>query len=235
MRDGLKCRLIILSMTLGLAIGCNGGGPSSSQISIAGNWQFTFTSIHGAEGAGAGAITQSGSSFSGTLTLTNACASSGPISGTISGIALSAVLTENGQAVNLTGTVASSGMSGSGTYTSAAGGCTNGDSGAWSGNDPSISGSFLGALRPADRLPVGVSLRLKEVGGMVSGSALFTSSACFSSVTLAGKAVGSTINLEGNAADGPIALIGTLDASGKTLSLESQVSGHCQAESAPGR
>ncbi len=235
MRIALRSSLMILTLSFVLAFGCNGGNSSSSgQIDIAGNWQFTFVSTLVGTGSGSGTITQSGSSFSGTLTLTNACAGSGPISGTVSGTTLSATLTENGQAVNLTGTVASNGESANGTYTSAAGGCTDGDSGTWSGSDPSISGLYVGTLHPADRLPVGVSLRLKEEDGNVSGLAFFRSSACFGSVTLTGKAVGSNLDVEGNGAGGAVTMKGTLDASGKTINLESEVSGNCQAESAPG-
>lgn len=53
-------------------------------------------------------------------------------------------------------------------------------------------------------------------------------------MTLTGKAVGSNLDVEGKGADGAVTLRGTLDASGKTLSLESEVSGHCQSESALG-
>jgi hypothetical protein len=235
MRTALRSRLLVLSVTFAVVLCCGCGSSSTSgQISIAGNWQFTFSSVHGEVGTGSGTITQSGSSFSGTLALTAVCANSAPISGNISGTALSAIMTENGQAVALTGTVASSGQSANGTYTAAAGGCTNGDSGTWSGSDPSISGAFAGTLHPADRLPVGVSLTLKDQDGSVSGVALFTRSVCFDSVALTGRVVGANFNLGGTGAGGTITLKGTLDATGKTLSLESEVSGHCQSESAPG-
>ncbi len=235
MKIAPKNVLVILFFALALAVGCGGGNSSpSNQINITGNWQFTFASIHGEIGTGSGMITQSGSSFSGTLALTSNCATSGTISGTISGTALTATLDENGQAVSLSGTVASTGSSTSGTYTAAAGGCTNGDTGTWSAARIDVSGSFAGTINPADLLPVGISLRLEDENGIVSGSAFFTHSVCFSSMTLSGKAVGSNIDLEGSGFGGTIVLRATLDTSGKSLSLQSEVSGSCQAESGTG-
>jgi hypothetical protein len=166
--------------------------------------------------------------------LTNACAISAPINGTVSGNTISATLTEGGQAVSLTGTVASNGKSASGTYTSPTGGCTNGDSGTWSGSDPSISGLFVGTINPADRIPIRVSLNLKADEGNVSGSISLANSACFGSLEIQGKAAGTTMEIRGTGPSGIVNLQGALDASRTTLAVESQVGGDCKGESGAG-
>jgi hypothetical protein len=229
---------LIAMFVLSLNVGCSGGGNNSSssgQINIAGNWQLTFVSIHGSTGTASGTLAQSASSFSGTLALAGAvCAASAPISGTVSGTNITATLTENGQAVDLTGTVAPSGQSASGTYTAAPGGCTNGDSGTWSGSDPPVSGSFVGALNPVDRLPVRLVLDLKDADGEFSGSASFTNSACLTTVSVMGKKSGPNLELQGASPDGMVVLQGIVAADGKLLTIRSQVSGSCAAESGAG-
>jgi hypothetical protein len=237
MRIAIGNAKLVLFAVLCFCVGCGteNGGSSSGQINIAGNWHFTFTSSRGPIGNASGSLTQSGGVFGGTLTLTGGvCASSGTIGGSIIGNNIGATLSENGQAVNLTGTVASNGQSASGTYTAAAGGCTNGDSGTWSGSDPSASGSFAGTLHPADLLPVGLSLSLKDEDGNISGWALFTNSVCFGSMKVMGEAVGSNLHLKGDGSGGTVTMRGIVDASGTALNLESEVSGICQDESGPG-
>src|SRR5215471_14300041 len=94
--------LIALVIFVSACANNNSGGGSSGQINVAGNWKFVFASSRGTGGSGSGALMQSGNTFSGTLALSGTvCASSAPISGTVSGNNLTAVLTENGQVVNL--------------------------------------------------------------------------------------------------------------------------------------
>jgi hypothetical protein len=240
---GENMRTILAFALLAVAVtaGCGSGSSSSTspgQISIAGNWQFTVASVHGGTANGTGTLTQSGATFSGTLALTSAtgpvCAASATISGTISGTNFTASLDENGQAVGLTGTVASDGSSVSGTYTAPAGGCTNGDTGTFSGTRTSVGGAFAGQLNAADRMPIGLSLNLRDEGGAVSGSAFFTHSACFASLKVAGQVEGSQIELRGVSPGGSLVLRGTADGSAKALHLHSTVTGNCQSESGSG-
>jgi streptogramin lyase/single-stranded DNA-binding protein len=100
-----------------------------------GNWQITSSSsVYGIVSTATGWITQSGNNLSGTMTLSGTpCATSGALTGTLSGNSLSLDLNENGQHVILTGTLAANGNSASGTYAAPEGGCTAGDRGTWSG------------------------------------------------------------------------------------------------------
>jgi hypothetical protein len=226
--------------------GCGGyNAPNNPQptLSLAGNWQFTYTSSKGGSSTVSGTLTQTGSSFSGSVTITNSCATSGTISGTISGTSLTGTLAEaNPETISITGSVASNYGSANGTYQvmSASGMCASatGDSGTWTGtHTTNVSGNpYAGMVRPADRMPVQLTLNLKEgTGGQVSGTATFTNSACLHSMSVAGTLSGMNLNLQGDGGtDGSVVLNGTTDSAGKTLTINSTVSGACQAESGAG-
>jgi hypothetical protein len=114
--------------------GCGGGG-STPQLNIAGNWQLTATSSKfGDQYEASGTFAQNGSQLSGSLDITgDPCASVAAFSGTLQGDPLNVMLDENTQEVTYMGTVTSDGNSASGSYTAPAGGCTNGDTGTWAG------------------------------------------------------------------------------------------------------
>jgi hypothetical protein len=236
--------LIAVAIYLGCSIsGCGGYGSSTSQTasSLTGNWQFTYVPSEGSSLTVSGTLTQTGSSFSGTMSLTGSCASSGTLSGTISGYSFTGTLTEaNPETISVTGTVASNYGTANGTYqvTAASGACAAamGSSGTWGGTQVSgSSGPYIGIIRSADRIPVQVALNLKSDAGEVSGSATFTHSACLHTMNVAGAQSGVNLKLQGNSGtDDSIVLSGTTDTEGKTLSLHSTVSGACQAESGPG-
>jgi len=143
---------ILTTMSFALAIGfaaCGGGGANSGTSTpittatpnIAGNWTFTATSSSfGTQYSGVGTVAQNGSTMSAALALSGTpCASSAALSGSLNGDSITMTLNENGQVVTLTGTVASNGNSASGSYSAAAGGCTNGDMGTWAGTRTSVS------------------------------------------------------------------------------------------------
>ena len=240
--------LIAVVICLGCLIsGCGGyttpSNPNNPQptLSLAGNWQFTYTSSKGGSSTVSGTLTQTGSNFSGSVTITNSCTTSGTISGTISGTSLTGTLTEaNPETISITGTVASNYASANGTYQvmSATGICASasGDSGTWTGTHTTVSGGpYVGMVRPEDRMPVQLALNLKSDGGQVSGTATFTNSACLHSVNVAGTLSGVNLELQGDAGtDGSIVLSGTTDKEGKTLTMNSTISGTCQAESGAG-
>ncbi len=80
-----------------------------------------------------------------------------------------------------------------------------------------------------------LTLNLKSDGGEVSGTATFVNSACLHSMNVAGTLSGMNLELRGDGGtDGSIVLSGTTDKEGKTLKLNSLVSGFCQAESGAG-
>jgi hypothetical protein len=228
--------MLILVVASVFVIGCGSSGTGNSGIiNMAGSWNFATSSTRGTT-TGIGALAQTGSSISGTLALSGACATSGPFVATLSGTSITATLSENGQAVNLTGTVASSGSSASGTYTSATGGCTNADAGTWTATrtSTSASGSFIGLIKPADRNPVGVALVLTENNGTVSGSATFTNSTCLRTMHVEGVATDSGFHLSGSSSNASVSLELAIDQSGDQLTIRSNVTGSCSGESASG-
>jgi hypothetical protein len=237
--------LITVLICFGCSIsGCGSYGmPSNSQSStiLAGNWQFKFvSSTSGSTTVSTGTLTQTGSSFAGTETITGSCATSGMINGTISGLSLSGTLTESSlETITFSGTEAISYNSASGTYqvTSATGSCAaaSGDMGTWTATRASASGTYGGMVRSADRIPVQIALNLTSDGSQVSGTATFMNSACLHSMNVAGTLSGMNLELQGDSGtNGSIVLSGTIDTEGKTLTLNSTVSGTCQAESGAG-
>jgi hypothetical protein len=175
-----------------------------------------------------------------TITGTGSCAASGTISGMLSTYALTGTLTETSpETLSITGNVAANYNSASGTYqaTSATGACSafSGDSGTWTGTRMS-SGVYGGMMMSAARLPVQVTLDLKsDASPQISGTVTFTNSACLRSVSVAGTLSGMNLDLQGDGGkDGSLVLTGTVNNEGKTLTLNSAVSGACQAESGAG-
>jgi len=234
--------LICLSCAI---CGCGGYGGSNysspqNTLSLAGNWQFTYTSSKSGSATVSGTLTQNGSSVSGTMTITGSCAASGTISGALSGYTLTGTLTESSpETISITGTVSTNYNSASGTYQvmSATGACSaaSGDSGTWTGTRMS-SGIYGGMLMSAERLPVQLTLDLKSDGSQqLSGTATFTNSACLGSMTVAGTLSGMNLELQSDGGtNGSVVLTGTVNDEGKTLILNSAVSGPCQAESGAG-
>jgi hypothetical protein len=228
--------MIIIVVASLFAVGCGSSAAGNSGvIDMAGSWNFATSSTRGTT-TGIGALTQSGSSVTGTLALSGACASSGPFAAMLSGTSITATLSEKEQAVNLTGTVAKSGSSASGNYTSASGGCTNSDAGTWTATrtSTSASGSFVGSIKPVDRNAVGVTLVLAENSGTVSGSASFTNSTCLKSIHVEGVVSDSGFQLSGNNSNVSVTLEVSIDPSGDQLAIKSNVTGSCAAESASG-
>ena len=187
-----------------------------------------------------GTLTQTGGAVSGTLNLTGSCTSSGSFSGSLSVYALGFTLTQTGEAITLSGSVATDSSSANGTYqvTSATGACASaiGDSGTWSGTRTAtaVSATFVGSIQPADRMPVGVNLRVTNQGAQASGTADFISSACLHSVNVAGTASDTAINLKGRTGDSSVTLSGTWDKNANMMNMTSTVMGACQAESGMG-
>jgi len=240
--------LILMTTGLFLVSGCGGySAPNNSNTSqgaptLTGNWQFTFTSSKGASTV-SGTLTQTGSNFTGAMTIANSCATSATFSGTLTGTSFTgtSLVEGNLETITVTGNVASSYGSANGTFQvmSATGVCAgdSGISGTWTGTHTTVSGGpYGGMVQVADRIPVQLTLNLNEgAGGQVSGTAAFLHSACFHSVSVAGTLSGTNLQLQGdNGTNGSIVLSGTTDAEGRTLTMNSTVSGACQAESGAG-
>ena len=145
------------------------GSTSSTPGNMAGGWQFTGqSSIFGIEFSATGQVAQVGSNISGQLALSGTpCATSATFNGTVSGSGgLSINLNENGQVVVFSGTLSSDGNSASGTYSAPSGGCTNGDTGTWSGQRlPATSGDGDGGLATKATLNYPFGVAVAPTGG----------------------------------------------------------------------
>ena len=232
-----RVHILVALAALSILSSCGGGG-GSSVINVAGNWQFTANStVFGFTSTAAGQINQNGSALSGTLSLSGTpCAESANFTGSLSGNKITATLDENGQNTMYTGTVAADGNSGSGTYQSPAGGCTDSDAGTFTGQRVSmLNGMFIGSFGPENSIPANIVTQLHDDGGNVTGSATITNSLCFHSMNVTGKISG--FNVELHSADDQsdsqaINFRGTFRQQYKSLALNYSVAGgSCSGES----
>jgi hypothetical protein len=132
-------KMLGVLLLCGCLAGCGSTAPN-----LTGNWQFTLkSSVDGKTYSGTASITQGGSVSSsgagglermvtGTINFTDdPCATTVPLSGTISGSNVILTATEGGQSVSLTGSVNAAFTAMSGNYTAPFGGCTSEDFGSW--------------------------------------------------------------------------------------------------------
>src|SRR5437868_10135 len=125
----MKALALVLA-TFVLTTGC---GSTQKSASLAGNWRFFVTSqkLVGSSGTGSGALIQSGQTVSGTLNFTGACITTTPLAGTLQGNTFAFQLTEHGQPASFTGSISNNFSHASGSWTTALGGCVDGDFGTW--------------------------------------------------------------------------------------------------------
>lgn len=234
--------LVVFSLVLTGLVGCGGKGYNSNSntntdINVAGTWTLSFTSSGtGGAGTATGAIAQTGETISDpNMTLSGnqfACATTGMLNGSISKKNVTATLTDGTQTKDLTGTGSSDGTMASGTYT---GGCLSSDTGTWTGTKTATpSGAFIGSLQPSAGASVGLVLNLTADGNILSGSASFTNSTCLNSVSIEGTISGLSIQLAGASSNASLDLRGSMDPAGKSLTLDSHLSGACNSESGSG-
>src|ERR1700739_3332038 len=158
--------IILIAVVLFLACSISGCGGYSSHgntplnQTLAGTWDFTFVSSTSGSSTVSGTFTQTMGAFSGSMALTGSCATTGMLSGTVSGSAITGTLTEtNPETITVMGSLDTSGSTASGTYQvmSATGACASasGGSGTWSGSQTAIPvGPYSAMVRTASRLPV---------------------------------------------------------------------------------
>jgi hypothetical protein len=239
MKSAIRIAFVIcLALSIAGCGGYSGHGNTPLNQTLAGTWDFTYVSASGGSSTVSGTFTQTGGNFSASVALTGTCASSGMISGTVTGSAITGTITETSpETINVTGSLATSGNTASGTYQvmSATGACAaaSGDTGTWSGSRTAVPiGPYTAMVRSANRLPVQVTLNLNGDASHLSGMANFINSACLHSMMVNGTQTGSKLELRGdNGNDGSIVFSGTTDREAKILTLTSTVSGSCQAES----
>lgn len=179
--------------------------------------------------------------FTGSVALTGSCSTTGTLSGTVTGSAITGSLTEaSPETVSVTGNIAAGGNTANGTYQvmSATGACAaaSGDTGTWSGSRTAVPiGPYSAMVRTADRMPTQVILNLDGEPALLTGTASFTNSACLHSLHVTGTQSGKHLELRGDIGnDGSIVFTGTVDPEAKNLILTSVISGACQAESGSG-
>ncbi|HTB91941.1 MAG TPA: hypothetical protein VK728_03865 [Candidatus Sulfotelmatobacter sp.] len=236
--------IISIAVAVFLACSISGCGGYSSHgntplnQTLAGTWEFNYVSSTTGSSTVSGTFTQTGGAFSANVALTGTCATTGMLSGTVSGSAITGTLTEtNPETLTVMGSLDTAGSTASGTYQvmSATGACAtaSGDSGTWSGMRTAIPvGPYSAMVRTANRLPVQVTLNLNGDASNLSGTANFTNSACLHSMQVTGTQTGSHLELRGDIGnDGEIVFTGTTDREARILTLTSAVSGACQDES----
>ena len=237
----LMALIICLCCSISGCGGYSSGSNTPLTRTLAGTWDFTYVSSTNGSATVSGTFTQTMGAFSGSVSLTGTCATTGTLSGTVSGSAITGTLTEaSPETVGVTGTIASTGNTASGTYQvmSATGACAaaSGDTGTWSGRRTSIPiGPYSAMVMTADRMPVHVILNLDGTPNQLFGTANFTNSACLHSLHVTGTQTGKHLELRGdNGNDGSVVFSGTIDPEARNLILTSMVSGACQAESGSG-
>jgi hypothetical protein len=237
--------LIAVLISLGCSLSGCGGYSSKSNTplgqTLAGTWDFTYVSSTSGSATVAGTFSQTNGAFSASVNLTGTCATTGMISGTVTGSAITGTLTEaSPETISVMGSLASSGNTASGTYQvmSATGACAaaSGDSGTWSGSRTAVPiGPYSAMVRTADRLPMHVILNLDGEPNLLTGTANFTNSACLRSIHVTGTQSGKHLELRGDIGnDGSVVFAGTIDPEAQNMILTSAVTGACQAESGSG-
>ena len=133
------CRSLESRLCLLVVIGCFvlsacGGGSNSQNaqvLNLGGNWQASTISNLGFNTFLSGSLNQTGDQISGIMSISGSpCATSGVLSGSVSGSRVNLSLTEGSQSVALSGTASPDGNSMSGSY--------------WSQIDPSALAAHRG-------------------------------------------------------------------------------------------
>jgi hypothetical protein len=209
-------RIIVIATVLAcLAVLAACGGGSTSTINangqVSGNWQITLTTSPCPTKSGIPCITKSLSGFflqlndsvTGGLMLSGTCGGVGSATGSMSAQNISMATGVTGQALNLSGTVASDASSMGGNYVILASGCGFSENGTWSAaRIQPLSGSFHGTLTSTR------SGTISNVSGMVaqgpngglsdatlSGTITSTNSPCFTNASLNGAISGTAVVL----------------------------------------
>jgi hypothetical protein len=243
----LSSTLWLLS-ALVLLCGCGGGGrtsalpsnppppnPPAQGLNVAGNWQFSTTSVAGMPPVTiAGSINQSGSSVSGAVHVHGSTCfdylTTIGLTGTLTGSDMSLTSTSvDGQVTTFTGTISDDALNGTnsaftGTYT-INGGCANGDHGSITGiRIPFIGNTLNGTFTTSGGETFNVagdeaqnSTPSTEGSFGITGTVTFRTS-CFSSGTITPGTfpsgsfiIGTSVALEIETGNGTVTFLGTLN------------------------
>jgi len=185
--------------------GSNGGERAATPLS--GNWQMSLQR-DAASGLKtlSGFLVQSGNSVTGNMLLSGqtSCAGVGPVSGQLSGSAVTLTVDQTGQTVNLTGTTGTGISSMSGNYSILSSPCGDTSVGTWTASvvQP-LNGSFQGTFTSTETIGVvfhfsGTISQAANTGAStanLSGSMTSTDASCFSSASVSGLISGTAVVL----------------------------------------
>ncbi len=200
-------------------------GPLLQGLNVAGNWQFSTTSLTGAPAATiAGSLAQSGSSLSGAVHVGGSNCfdqlTTIGLTGTLTSSNVSLTSTSvDGQVTTLTGSITENAFTG--TY-AISGGCADGDHGNVTGIKlPSFTGTWSGTFRTEEQIGFDVTLNLTQGSPSSEGSFGLTGTATFSGfcaesgTIMSGTfpfdsfIIGAFVSLEIVTSNGTLAFVGT--------------------------
>lgn len=203
--------LFLLAFITTICCGCGGsssmtgtGTPASNYPSIAGNWSLIGDSqVIGGGWLAGGSLTNTNGTASGVIhILDSACfqlTQDIPFTGTISttGVVSFTSTPVSSQVVSVTGTIVTAGNEEvlTGSY-SVVGGCANGDKGTVIGvTVATLTNTYSGTIVSASKISVPVTMTIAQTGPnsdgffLITGSATFTGSTCFSTGTISSSEV----------------------------------------------
>jgi hypothetical protein len=197
-----------LSLCLMFLTSCGGGGGSTGTPTgnFAGNWQISLQRDQSNTlKTESGFLVQSGDALSGNLLLTGDtnCAGVGAAQGQVSGSNVAINVSQIGQTVNLTGSLASSG-SASGSFSIFASPCGSTQVGTWTASQvQTLAGSLQGTFTSTSPQFSGVIYQISgkvteapntgESAANLSGSMTSTNAPCWSSVSISGSISGTSV------------------------------------------
>jgi hypothetical protein len=231
-------RRVVALFTLPLlltACGSSNGGGGSAAGAITGNWEITLQPSNSnlKPKTESGFLSQSNNAITGSMIFTDQpCSGVGSVSGTISGTAVSFVVSPTGVVVNHSGTFSSGQASMSGSYTILSTGCADSQTapqvGTWTANlVMPLSGSIQGALmsnRLGTNLPLtGQVSQEPTVAGSSTASltgSLSITSYCFTTANISGTVSGTFVVMNLLNSDGTQLgqIIGTSSTDGTSVS-----------------
>lgn len=193
-----------------LLTGCGGSSGGTSQAgALSGNWQMSLQNATSTE-TQSGFLLQSGNTLTGgvlfsgqTISGQTSCQGVGSAVGQVSGTSVTLTVTPAGQTMNLTGSVANSSTSMSGSYSILAAGCGQTEVGTWSAHQVNpLTGTFLATFTSVDFATVfhftGSVTQGPNTGGsqaILSGNMISSDAGCFSAATVSGVISGTSVVL----------------------------------------
>jgi hypothetical protein len=169
-------------------------------INITGEWSGTWQSNRGPSGLLSAALSQTGSTITGTVVFSNSACflAAGTLFATLNGTAWSgSVAVPGGGSINLNASIGSNSLTGN--YSVVSGGACTGDTGTFSAtlvvNPINVTGQWSGSWQSAVYVASGLlSASVAQSGVTMTGSVVFSGSPCFAGGTVSGTEIGNVWN-----------------------------------------